>query len=128
MLGGSGVIALYGIACLLACAIVAISIALSVWLTALIVGAAVLPVAGAAALVGRTRLKSTAPMPEQAMSRITADINELRSAESHRRPPGVAGSAGGGDPPGCLVKAAVDRGAAGATHKVTGTWRGDESE
>lgn len=84
MLGGSGLMALYGIACLLACAIAAISLKLPVWLAALIIGAAVLAVAGIAALLGRTRMKKSAPpLPEQAMSSVRADINEVK-AKAHR--------------------------------------------
>ena len=49
MLGGGGLIALYGVGCLIACAIIAISGVVSAWLAALIVGAALLAVAAVAA-------------------------------------------------------------------------------
>src|SRR2546423_10136381 len=55
LLGGSGVVALYGLACLVACVIIAISGAIAAWLAALIVGAALLAVAGIAPLPGRRR-------------------------------------------------------------------------
>jgi hypothetical protein len=42
MLGGGGLVALYGVACLIACVIIAISHVLQAWLAALIVGAALL--------------------------------------------------------------------------------------
>ncbi len=42
MFGASGLIALYGVACLLACAILGLSRVLEPWLAALIVGAALL--------------------------------------------------------------------------------------
>ena len=42
MLGGSGLIALYGVGCLIACAIIALSGVLAAWLAALIVGAVLL--------------------------------------------------------------------------------------
>ena len=61
MLGGGGVIALYAVGCLIGCAILAISEALAAWLSALIVGVALLAVAGAAALVGKSRLRKAAP-------------------------------------------------------------------
>src|SRR6185312_12292263 len=51
LLGGSGLIALYGIGCLLACAIIALSAVVAAWLAALIVGAALLAAAAGAALV-----------------------------------------------------------------------------
>jgi uncharacterized membrane protein YqjE len=49
MLGGSGLVALYGVGCLIACVIIAISGVLAAWLAALIVGAVLLAVAGVAA-------------------------------------------------------------------------------
>src|SRR5258707_7175390 len=48
MLGGSGLIALYGAGCLLACVIIALSGVVAAWLAALIVGAGLLAVAPAA--------------------------------------------------------------------------------
>jgi hypothetical protein len=64
LLGGSGLIALYGAGCLLACAIIAISGVVAAWLAALIVGAVLLAVAAAAALTGKGRLqKATPPGP-----------------------------------------------------------------
>ena len=84
MLGGSGLIALYGIACLLACAIAAISMKVHVWLAALIIGAALMAVAGVSALVGKNRLRKTRPpIPQRAISSMKADISELRE-KAHR--------------------------------------------
>src|SRR5580704_5200001 len=50
MFGTSGVAAIYGVGCLLACAIIAISGVVTAWLAALIVGAALLATAAVAAL------------------------------------------------------------------------------
>src|SRR2546430_10943530 len=61
MVGGGGLIALYGAGCLIACVILAISGVLAAWLSALIVGAALLVVAGAAAPVGEGRPPEAAP-------------------------------------------------------------------
>jgi hypothetical protein len=84
MLGGSGLIALYGVACLLACAILGISRVLEPWLAALIVGAALLLVSGVAALLGKARLKKAAPLvPAQAADGVKADVNEIRE-RAHR--------------------------------------------
>ena len=46
MFGASGVVALYGVGCLLACVIIAISGVVAAWLAALIVGVALLAAAG----------------------------------------------------------------------------------
>jgi Flp pilus assembly protein TadB len=58
---GSGLVALYGLGCLIACVIIAISGVLAAWLAALIVGAVLLAVAGVTALIGKGRLQRAAP-------------------------------------------------------------------
>ena len=79
MLSGSGVIALYGVGCLLACAIIALSGVVEAWLAALIVGAALLAAAAAAALMGKGRLqKATPPVPEETVSSIKTDVEEIK--------------------------------------------------
>jgi uncharacterized membrane protein YqjE len=79
MLGGGGLIALYGVACLVACAIIGLSKAVTPWLAALIVGAVLLAVATVVAMAGRGRLrKATPPMPEQAVDSIKTDVEEIK--------------------------------------------------
>lgn len=84
MLGGGGVIALYGIGCLIACAIIGISRVLAPWLSALVVGVALLAVAGIAALAGKSRLQqATPPVPREAVQSVKADIDEIKE-RAHR--------------------------------------------
>jgi hypothetical protein len=79
MLGGGGLIALYGVGCLIACAIIAISGVVPAWLAALIVGAALLAVAAVSALLGKRRLqKSAPPVPGQAVASIKTDMNVVK--------------------------------------------------
>jgi Putative Actinobacterial Holin-X, holin superfamily III len=79
MLGGSGLVALYGVGCLIACAIIAISGVVTAWLAALIVGAALLAVAAAAALLGKGRLqKAVPPVPGQAVASVKTDVDVIR--------------------------------------------------
>jgi len=79
LFGGSGLIALYGIGCLIACAVIGISREVSPWLAALIVGAALLAVAGIAALIGKSRLqKATPPVPQEAMHSVKTDVDEIK--------------------------------------------------
>jgi Putative Actinobacterial Holin-X, holin superfamily III len=79
MFGASGLVALYGVGCLIACAIIAISGVVAAWLAALIVGAALLAAAGIAALLGRRRMcKAAPPLPEQAVADVKADVEEIR--------------------------------------------------
>jgi hypothetical protein len=84
MFGASGVIAIYGVGCLLACAIIAISGSVAAWLAALIVGVALMAAAGCAALLGKRRLARAAPpVPEQAMASVRADVEEIKE-RTHR--------------------------------------------
>jgi membrane protein len=79
MFGASGVVAVCGAGCLLACAIIAISGVVAAWLAALIVGAALLAAAGGAALVGRRRMRKAAPpVPEQTVTDVKAYIGEIK--------------------------------------------------
>jgi hypothetical protein len=79
MLGGSGLIAWYGVGCLLACVIIALSGVVAVWLAALIVGAALLAAAAGAALVGKGRLQKAAPpVPEEAVGSLKTDVEEIK--------------------------------------------------
>jgi uncharacterized membrane protein YqjE len=79
MMGGSGLIALYGVACLIACAIIAISHVLQAWLAALIVGAFLLIVAAVAAVAGRKRMRQgTPPMPVEAVESVKIDVATLK--------------------------------------------------
>jgi uncharacterized membrane protein YqjE len=84
MFGVSGVVALYGVGCLLACAIIAISGVVAAWLAALIVGAALLAAAAVAALLGKQRIsKATPPLPEQTVADVKADVEEIKG-RAHR--------------------------------------------
>jgi uncharacterized membrane protein YqjE len=84
LLGGGGLVALYGVACLIACVIIAVSHALQPWLAALIVGAALLAVAGVLAALGRSHLrKGTPPLPTQAVDSVKTDVAEIRE-RAHR--------------------------------------------
>jgi uncharacterized membrane protein YqjE len=79
MLGGGGLIALYGLGCLIACAVLAINEVLAAWLAALIVGAVLLAVAGVAALAGKTRLQKAAPpVPAETVDSVKADVEQIK--------------------------------------------------
>ena len=81
---GAGLVALYAVGCLLACAIIALSGVVSAWLAALIIGVALLAVAGIAALIGKSRLsKGTPPVPKEAIGSVQADVQEVKE-KAHR--------------------------------------------
>ena len=84
LFGASGLVAFYGVGCLLACAIIAISGVVAAWLAALIVGAALLATAGIAALLGKQRLqRATPPVPKEAVASAKADVEEIKE-RAHR--------------------------------------------
>jgi uncharacterized membrane protein YqjE len=84
MLGAAGLIALYGVGCLVACVVIAISGAVAAWLSALIVAAALLAVSGIAALLGKGRLRrATPPVPTEAAASVKTDVDVIK--ESARR-------------------------------------------
>src|ERR1700733_5011242 len=79
LLGGGGLIALYGAGCLIACAVIGLSHVVQAWLAALIVGAALLAIAGVAALMGKSRIKqATPPVPTEAVDSVKADVEEIK--------------------------------------------------
>jgi Putative Actinobacterial Holin-X, holin superfamily III len=79
MFGVGGMVAVYGVGCLLACAIIAISGVVTAWLAALIVGVALLAAAGGLTLMGKGRLrKATPPLPAQAVADVKADVEEIK--------------------------------------------------
>jgi hypothetical protein len=84
MLGGGGLVALYGVACLIACAIIGISHVLQPWLAALVVGAGLLAVAAVLAALGRAHMKkATPPVPTQAVDSVKTDVAEIKE-RAHR--------------------------------------------
>jgi hypothetical protein len=83
-LGGSGILALYGIGCLLAAAVAGLTTVLDTWLAALIVGAAVLAAAGLAALGGKQQFGKAVPlMPRETVESTSADLHEIKR-KAHR--------------------------------------------
>jgi hypothetical protein len=79
MLGGGGLVALYGAAVIIAAIILALATVLPAWASALIVGAALFAASGALALLGRAKLRqATPPVPEQTAASVEADVEEIK--------------------------------------------------
>jgi Flp pilus assembly protein TadB len=79
MMGGGGLIALYGVACLIACAVIALSHSLPAWLSALVIGAFLLVVAAVVSLAGRSKLRQgTPPVPSEAVESVKTDVHEVK--------------------------------------------------
>lgn len=69
---------------MIACVILAISRDLAPWLSALIIGGALMAVAGMVALLGRAKLRqATPPVPEDAVQSVKADVDEIKE-RTHR--------------------------------------------
>jgi hypothetical protein len=84
MFGGSGLVALYGMGCLLAAAIIGLALVVPAWAAALIVGGALLVIAGVAALMGKSQVsKAVPPVPEQTVQSVKADVEEVKE-RAHR--------------------------------------------
>lgn len=79
LLGGGGLFAFYGAGCLIACAVLGLSHVVQPWLAALIAGAALMAIAGAAALMGKSRLsRAVPPVPTEAVGSVKTDVEEIR--------------------------------------------------
>jgi predicted lipid-binding transport protein (Tim44 family) len=75
MLGGAGLVGLLALGALTACLIAALATTMSTWLAALIVAVVYAMVAGALALIGRSRIKdATPPVPEQTQDSVKEDV------------------------------------------------------
>ncbi len=79
MFGASGLVAFFGAATLIAAAVLALATAVDPWLAALIVGVALLAVAGVAALMGKKKIEeATPPAPEQAIGSVKRDVDTVK--------------------------------------------------
>ena len=79
MFSAAGLLAFFGLATLIATAILALSEALAAWLAALIVGVVLLLAAGALALGGRSKVSEAAPAkPERAVEGLKEDISTVK--------------------------------------------------
>jgi uncharacterized membrane protein YqjE len=73
--GGAGLLALYAVGALTACAILVLATLVDAWLAALIVGAGYAALAGVLALIGRKKVEqATPPVPEQAIESSKEDV------------------------------------------------------
>lgn len=76
----AGIIALLGALGLLTAAIAALALVLPVWAAALIIGAALLVIAGLAALVSRDQLEQVTPGAPETVASVKKDIDEVKGA------------------------------------------------
>lgn len=81
--GGAGLVAFYGGATLIACAVLGLANVVSAWLSALIIGVVLLLVAGVLALFGKKKVSSATPaMPTESVEGLKQDVQTVKE---HRR-------------------------------------------
>jgi hypothetical protein len=87
MFGGAGVFGFYALGALTATAILALSLAVTAWLAALIVTVILATIAGVLALQGKTKVQeATPPVPEQATESVKEDVQWAKTqAQAARR-------------------------------------------
>ena len=79
LFGSAGLLAFFGAAGLLTTAILALSLVLPAWLSALLVSLVLLIAAGIAALIGKKEVKEAGPpAPEAAVDSVKRDIQEVK--------------------------------------------------
>ena len=84
LLSGAGILALYGLGALTAAGILLLSTAMKAWVAAVVIAGGILTVAGAAALIGKSRLAQAAPpVPEATIETAKKDTKTIR-ASIHR--------------------------------------------
>jgi hypothetical protein len=85
MFGAAGVVALYGVAALVAAAIIGLAAVLPAWLSALLVGLVLLAAGAILALVGRGQVKRATPAaPSEAVRNVKADLDTIAGAVKER--------------------------------------------
>ena len=82
LFGAAGIVAVLGVATLIAFAVLALGLALPYWASALIVGVVLLLVAGGLALIGRRQLgRALPPRPEEAIEGVKKDIDAVTGGD-----------------------------------------------
>jgi uncharacterized membrane protein YqjE len=86
MFGAAGLVGLFALGCLTACAVLALATGMAAWLAALIVAVVYAAVAGVLALSGRKRVsRATPPMPEQAVETTKEDVQWVKQRAKSAR-------------------------------------------
>ncbi len=79
LFSGAGLLALYGVAGLFTTAVIALDLALPLWLAALIVTVALFVAAGIAAVVGKKQVtQASPPTPEKAIAGAKQDVEAVK--------------------------------------------------
>jgi hypothetical protein len=83
LFGGAGLVALYGLGALVAAAILALTLVLPAWLSALIVAVVLFVIAGVVALVGKRQVSEATPAaPEKTIESVKRDVDTVKHSRS----------------------------------------------
>lgn len=81
LFGGAGLISVFAVGALVAAAILGLATVVDAWLAAVIVGAALLLIAGLLALTGKNEVSAgTPPAPAEAIAGVKTDINTVKES------------------------------------------------
>jgi hypothetical protein len=81
LLGGAGVLVIYGLGLLLALFVALLDLVWPLWLAILVVTVVVFAAAAIAGLIGRMKIKSAGPaVPEETASSVQADLQTVKDA------------------------------------------------
>src|SRR4051794_31638637 len=75
----------FGAGALVATAIIALDLALPLWLSALIVTVALFVIAAVAGLMGKREVNQVSPTPELTVENVKRDVREVKEAKVHGR-------------------------------------------
>lgn len=88
LFGASGMIALFGVATLIAALVLALATAVDAWLAALIVAVVLLALAGLLALTGKREIEEAIPpVPQEALASTKDDVEVVKEHVAHRSDP-----------------------------------------
>ncbi len=80
LISGAGVLAFLGVATLIAAAVSALALVVPVWAAALIIGVALLAMAGIGLLISRREVEQMTPAVPETVESVKKDIDEVRGA------------------------------------------------
>ncbi|MEP6815335.1 MAG: phage holin family protein [Marmoricola sp.] len=83
LFGAAGVLALFGLAAMIATTIIALALLLPWWLAALVVAVVLFAAAAVAALVGKKQVKRVSPTPERTIENVKRDVAQVKESRQH---------------------------------------------
>ena len=78
LFSAAGLLGFFGVATLIAAAVIALDLALPLWASALIMAALILLAAAVAALVGKKQFQHASPKPDRTAESVRKDVQELK--------------------------------------------------